>query len=88
MRIVPITHVPGGGRYIFETPVDLKKGDLVMCETKRGENIGICISDSFTVDGSALDFILQTHGTNVENMKSITGVYVYSKIEKETINNE
>ena len=88
MKIVPVSHVPGGGKYIFETPVDLKKGDLVKCDTSRGESIGFCLSDSFTLDGTALDFILTTYGARVENMKSIIGVYVYSKFNKEAISNE
>lgn len=83
MKIVPITHLPGGGRYIFETPADLKKGDVVKCETSRGETIGVCLSDSFTVDGNVLDFILDSFNTRVGNMKSITGVYVCSKFDKE-----
>lgn len=83
MKIVPVSHVPGGGKYIFETPVDLKKGDLVKCDTNRGEALGVCLSDSFTVDGNILNFILEAFGTRVEKMKSILGVYMYSEIVKE-----
>lgn len=88
MKIVPISHIPGGGRYIFETPVDLKKGDVVTCDTSRGKTLGFCLSDSFVVDGNPLDFILSLHNTRVENMRSIIGVYVYSKFDKERVNND
>lgn len=87
MKIVPVSHVHGG-RYIFETPVDLKKDDVVKCNTRRGESFGVCLSDSFSVDGNVLDFILESFGTRVEEMKSITGVYVYSEFNKEIVEDE
>lgn len=88
MKIVPISRIPGGGRYIFETPVDLKKGDVVKCDTSRGESIGFCLSDSFVVDGNVLDFICSGYGASVKNMKSIIGVYMYSKFDKDPVKDE
>lgn len=44
----------GCGRYLFETPVDLKKGQRVRVKTRRGESDAIVMYDSAKVDDNVL----------------------------------
>ena len=44
----------GFGNYLFETPVDLKKGQRVRVKTRRGESDAIVMHDSAKVDENAL----------------------------------
>lgn len=46
-----------GNLYLFETPADLKKDDFVRVSTRRGETEGVCSTDSFELDGSALKIV-------------------------------
>ena len=49
----------GCGRFLFACPedVNLKEGDRVLCDTKKGETEGVCFTDSFKVNQKALDII-------------------------------
>lgn len=44
----------GCGNYLFETPVDLKKGQRVRVKTRRGESDAIVQLDSAEVDENVL----------------------------------
>lgn len=44
----------GFGNYLFETPVDLKKGQRVRVKTRRGESDAIVQFDSAEVDDNVL----------------------------------
>lgn len=59
MNIVFIEHNNQSGTYLFEVPegVSLKKGEMVMVETKRGETSGVCVCKSFVLDGSPLETV-------------------------------
>lgn len=47
-------HDYGCGNYLFETPVNLKKGQRVRVKTRRGESDAIVMHDSAEVDKNAL----------------------------------
>lgn len=49
----------GCGRYLFACPedVNLKEGEKVLCDTKKGETDGVCFTDSFKVNQKALGII-------------------------------
>lgn len=81
MKIVPVKHHNGGLTYVFSTTENLKEGDVVLCQTKNGTDIGMCISDSFEAEGKALEFILKGCGTTLERMKPVLGVYVYNEFD-------
>ena len=84
MKIVPVQHRNGGYTYVFSTPEDLHDGDIVLCQTKKGTDLGVCKSDSFEAEGKVLEYILSQSGTSVENMKPVLGVYVYCEFENKS----
>lgn len=45
--------------YLFETPIVLKEGDIVLTAPKQGkyENIAICVSDSAEISQKALEYL-------------------------------
>lgn len=49
----------GAGKYLFACPegVNLKEGDRVLCDTKKGEAEGVCFTESFKVNQKALGII-------------------------------
>lgn len=59
MNVVFIEHNNQSGTYLFEVPVgvSLKKGETVMVETRHGETCGVCVCESFELDGSPLETI-------------------------------
>ena len=84
MKIVPVQHRNCGASYVFSTTENLNEGDVVLCQTKKGKTIGVCVSDSFEAEGKALEFILKQCGTAVDRMMPVLGVYVYCEFEEET----
>lgn len=66
MKIVPIKH-PGNKAniYTFQTPVDLEKGDIVLCNTSKGFEVGRCECDSMELEGNALEYIMQKLGAKI-----------------------
>ena len=56
MNIVIIKHFGDICPYLFSVPneVHLKENDMVLVQTRRGEQQGKCVCDSFTVDESPL----------------------------------
>lgn len=84
MKIVPVQHCKSGYTYVFTTPKDLHEGDVVLCKTKKGTDIGVCVSDSFEAEGKVLEYILSQSGTSVENMKPVLGVYAYNEFENKS----
>lgn len=60
MKIVKVRHQKDlyAKEYLFETPKNLKKGDIVICDTKKcDEEISICTSDSIEVKKEVLEFL-------------------------------
>lgn len=64
----------GVGRYLFACPegVNLKEGDRVLCDTKKGETEGVCFTDSFKVDQKALNIIAKLLSAKFP-LKSVIG---------------
>lgn len=85
MNIAVIKHQPNAGvHYLFSVPegVKLKAGDLVMCQTSRGEAYGWLAYDSFEVEGAALEALCRAHGA--KTLKPIVGVYELASFEEKT----
>lgn len=85
MNIAVIKHQPNASvHYLFSVPdgVKLKAGDLVMCQTSRGEAYGWLAYDSFEVEGAALEALCRAHGA--KHLKPIIGVYELSSLEGKT----
>lgn len=63
-----------GKKYLFSVPMGttLKKYDKVVCDTARGEQEGICFTDSFIVEADALKQIALFTGATLP-LKSVIG---------------
>ena len=64
----------GTKNYTFGVPTNtqLKKGDIVLCDTMTGEREGVCFTDSFNVDDNALEQILLLTG-GYKPIKNVIG---------------
>ena len=73
----------GGKNFLFAVPknVTLKKGDRVLCNTMRGEQDGICATDSFEVDERALKQIADLVGAYFP-LKSVVGKVEVARFDK------
>ena len=60
--------------YLFETPVDLKKGQRVRVKTRRGEVDAIVIHDSAEVDDSVLAMMATVFHAKIP-LAPVVGVY-------------
>lgn len=80
MKIVKITHELNEhairrDTYLFETPVDLPKGAIVLTNPKgKYQNIGIVLEDSIDVDENVLKYLEQNCGYKLPLAKVI-GIY-------------
>lgn len=84
MNIAVIKHTPDNDfctKYLFSVPegVKLKAGDAVMCKTKYGEAYGWMVYDSFEVEGTSLQVLLNAFGA--KELQPIIGVYELSEFE-------
>lgn len=84
MNIAVIKHTPDNDfctKYLFSVPegVKLKAGDAVMCNTKYGEAYGWLVYDSFEVEGTALQVLLNAFGA--KELSPIVGVYELSEFD-------
>lgn len=73
----------GGKNFLFAVPknVTLKKGDRVLCNTMRGEQDGICATDSFEVDERALKQIADLVGAYFP-LKEVVGKVEVARFDK------
>ena len=73
----------GGKNFLFAVPknVTLKKGDRVLCNTMRGEQEGICATDSFSVDEHALKQIADLVGAYFP-LKEVVGKAGFVRFDK------
>ena len=73
MNMVVVRHPNDNGKYIFTVPenVELDAGTLVSCETRRGEQPGVCMTSSFRADPSA---ICPLWNTSEKEMKRVLKV--------------
>lgn len=74
-NIVIITHNKND-RYLFTVPsgVQLKKGDLVKVNTRKGETYGECVCDSFSVAENVTVALAAIMGGKVP-LKPVIGIY-------------
>ena len=84
MNIAVIKHTPDNDfctKYLFSVPegVKLRAGDTVMCKTKYGEAYGWLVYDSFEVEGTALQALLNAFGA--KELQPIIGVYELSEFD-------
>ena len=66
----------GYGNYLFETPVDLKKGQRVRVKTRRGEVDAIVIHDSAEVDDRVLAMMATVCHAKIP-LAPVIGVYSF-----------
>ena len=75
MNIVIIKHFGDTCPYLFSVPneVHLKENDMVLVQTRRGEQQGKCVCDSFTVDESPLKALMMKYGAK-EPLAPVIGI--------------
>lgn len=85
MNLAIIKHDNDPRKFLFQVPdhVYLKKGNRVICKTRRGEQDGACVYDSFTLDGLALDIFIREIGAK-KPLAPIIGEYQKVMYEKTT----
>ena len=68
-----------GSKYLFSVPesIQLKEGDKVKCDTRRGITDGVCFTDSVTINASALPLVCKLTGATLP-LKEIVGKVVTS----------
>lgn len=59
-NIVQVIHQEFGTRFAFECPLDvkLKKGEIVCVNTRRGNTIATCVSDSVMMSDEMIDMMM------------------------------
>lgn len=76
MKIVIIKHVGDGAHYMFSVRSDmnLKEGDVVLVNNRKGETNGICVCDSFSVAESPLKALAARYGAKLP-LSPVIGLY-------------
>lgn len=76
-KFVFVKHQNNSKTYIFRVPedLDLLTGDVVVCDTKFGEQPGTCASDSFITQTP--DDILRDMGVSRSRLKPVLRVLQY-----------
>lgn len=84
MNVAIITH-NGYDKFLFSVPdeVQLKKGEKVLCQTKKGEAHGECVFDSFEVEGTALVAITAVMGAKLP-LKPVIGLVQEWRFDKKS----
>ena len=80
MKTIVIVKHTDGRRYMFEVPGDyvLKKGDMVLCDTKYGKVIATCVTESLKCCSEVFDMIAELVGATFP-LKKILGKYNFVK---------
>lgn len=81
-RMVIVKHFCHSGHFLFLVPPmpsyeNIYAGELVMCDTKRGEQFGTALCDSFTADD---EMMCQYFNTNPKAMR-----YVIARFNREDL---
>lgn len=76
-HLVYIRHTSGGTLYVFESPVPLKNGTQVLCDTKHGKQPGVCAGDSVEVPEHLVEFVAKGAGGKVP-LRRILGQYIFT----------
>ena len=63
-NVVYVNHYRDEMDYLFSVPagVRIRKGDMLLCQTRKGEQLGTAACDSFQVADDALEIIAR-HNT-------------------------
>lgn len=82
MNIVFIKHTGCHQIYLFEVPanITLKDGEEVMVKTINGETGGVCVCDSFELDGSPLMAVAKVSGAKFP-LKPVVGKLCVERFE-------
>lgn len=80
-NVVLVRHEADFEYYLFETSVDLKKGQRVRVKTRRGESDAIVQSDSAAVDENALAMMVTACHAKLP-LAPVIGVYALIPVEK------
>lgn len=85
MNLAIIKHDDDYRKFLFQVPdhVYLKKGDRVICRTRRGEADGTCVYDGFTLEGPALEIFISAMGAK-KPLAPIIGEYQKVMYEGDT----
>ena len=81
-KLVIVKHLNTPGMYLFKVPHGayyLDAGQLVLCETKKGETLGIAACDAFEVKEENLAKICRLFNTEPEKLRFIAGKFSYDK---------
>ena len=80
MKTIVIVKHTDGRRRMFEVPEDyaLKKGDMVLCDTKYGEVIATCVTESLKCCPEVFEVIAELVGAAFP-LKKILGKYNFVK---------
>lgn len=80
MKTIVIVKHADGRRYMFEVPGDymLNKGDMVLCDTKKGEAIAVCVTGSLKCCPEVFNVIAELVGATFP-LKKILGKYNFVK---------
>ena len=78
MNVVFIEHNNQSGAYLFEVPAGVKlgEGETAMVETRYGETCGVCVCESFELDGSPLETVGRICGASFPLKRVIGRVFV------------
>jgi len=74
-KMVIIKHLESPGHYLFLVPpyeYGVDAGDLVMCDTKRGPQFGVCLCDAFKADP---EVICKYFNTSPKAMRYVIAVF-------------
>ena len=83
-KIVIVKHFGDNGHYLFSVPNGelLSENDMVLVKTKRGEQTGKCVCDSFLVEESPLKALMAKYGAK-EPLAPVIGRFVCTRFEQE-----
>lgn len=83
-RVVVVQHLGKPTRYLFEVPdsVHLAPGDMVICDTRKGEAEGICITHSVICGENAFEAFVKLTGATLP-LRKIVGKYELNRFVEE-----
>jgi len=86
VKAVIVKHDNSYKNFVFEVPkgANVKKGDRVVCDTRKGQDEGICISEPiYILDESPIKEFFEILTGCKFPLKKIVGVYNLEKFNKE-----
>ena len=73
VNLVFIKHQENSKKFLFEVPVgvELMKGEKVFCDTRLGNQVGICATSSFYINSHSLESVVEGFGATMPLRKVI-----------------